>query len=132
MENLLKEMEEAIKNEEAKDKRQEILQQYIFNASLKYRNGNNRDKYIDNIVEKYEKTDINSIADLQVFINTIFSEKAIFMEEQKDIANKYLLSTDWVEPYLIKHYIGIEPLPEDSNKFIIEQKRKEARDIVNV
>lgn len=43
----------------------------------------------------------------------------------------YLASTDWVEPYLIKHYTGIELLPPNSNKFVIEQKRKEARDAIN-
>jgi hypothetical protein len=48
-------------------------------------------------------------------------------EQAKAEAQAYLLSTDWVDAYLIKHYTGIELLPADSNKFVIEQKRKEAR-----
>lgn len=53
--------------------------------------------------------------------------------KQRAILNslEYLASTDWVEPYLIKHYMGIELLPPQSNKFVIEQKRKEARDAIN-
>lgn len=39
----------------------------------------------------------------------------------------YLASTDWVEPYLIKHYTGLEVIEADSNKFVIEAKRAEAR-----
>lgn len=42
-------------------------------------------------------------------------------------AKAYLASTDWVEPYLIKHYTGLEALEADSNKFAIEAKRSEAR-----
>ena len=42
-------------------------------------------------------------------------------------AKAYLASTDWVEPYLIKHYTGLEVLGADSNKFVIEVKRNEAR-----
>jgi hypothetical protein len=38
----------------------------------------------------------------------------------------FLSSTDWVEPYLIKHYTGIELLNENSSKFDIEIERKEA------
>ena len=51
-------------------------------------------------------------------------------EQAKAEAQAYLASTDWVEPYLIKHYIGIELLPLDSNKFVIEQKRKEASELL--
>ena len=42
-------------------------------------------------------------------------------------AKTYLAETDWVEPYLIKHYTGLSILEEDSNKFVIEAKREEAR-----
>lgn len=52
------------------------------------------------------------------------------LEQAKTEAQAYLASTDWVEPYLIKHYTGIELLPLDSNKFVIEQKRKEARELL--
>ena len=42
-------------------------------------------------------------------------------------AKAYLASTDWVEPYLIKHYTGLEVIEAGSNKFVIEAKRTEAR-----
>lgn len=45
-------------------------------------------------------------------------------------AKAYLASTDWVEPYLIKHYTGLEALEADSNKFAIEAKRAEAREFL--
>lgn len=51
-------------------------------------------------------------------------------ERAKVEAQAYLASTDWVEPYLIKHYTGIELLPLDSDKFLIEQKRKEAIELL--
>lgn len=51
-------------------------------------------------------------------------------EQAKAEAHAYLARTDWVEPYLIKHYIGLELLPLDSNKFVIEQNRKEARELL--
>ena len=38
----------------------------------------------------------------------------------------YLKNTDWVEPYLLKHYTGLELLNENSYKFEIERLRKEA------
>ena len=47
--------------------------------------------------------------------------------EQVSEALAYLASTDWVEPYLIKHYTGLVVLETDSNKFVIEAKREEAR-----
>ena len=43
---------------------------------------------------------------------------------------QYLSSTDWVEPYLIKHYTGIKILDENSNKFVIEAKRAEAIEFI--
>lgn len=131
MQKLLDEMEEAIRNEENNTKKQEIFEQYIFNASLSHRKGSHTDRYIDNIVFMYEKTNVDSVPDLKMFVSSIFSEDAILKEEKKEMANKYLASTDWVEPYLIKHYTGIELLPPQSNKFVIEQKRKEARDVIN-
>ena len=45
-------------------------------------------------------------------------------------ANQYLKDTDWVEPYLIKHYTGLELLNESSHKFEIERLRKEAVDFI--
>ena len=66
-----------------------------------------------------------------VVADAVVKQKELYQEallaKVKAGAQAYLLSTDWVEPYLIKHYTGIELLPADSNKFVIEQKRKEAR-----
>ena len=45
-------------------------------------------------------------------------------------AKALLGSTDWVEPYLIKHYTGLEVIEADSNKFAIEAKRAEAREFL--
>ena len=52
------------------------------------------------------------------------------LEHQKLEAQEYLSSTDWVEPYLIKHYLQLELIPEDSNKFVIEGKRNECKKLV--
>ena len=49
------------------------------------------------------------------------------LESKVAEAKAYLVSTDWVEPYLIKHYTGLEVIEADSNKFVIEAKRAEAR-----
>jgi hypothetical protein len=51
-------------------------------------------------------------------------------EQAKAEAQAYLLSTDWVEPFLIKHDLGIAILPEDSNKLVIAKKRDEARELL--
>ncbi len=48
----------------------------------------------------------------------------------RDKCLQYLADTDWVESYLIKHYTGLELLPEDSDKFAIEQKRNEAKSVL--
>lgn len=65
-------------------------------------------------------------AEFHEFCNPTLTPEQL-AEQAKSEAQAYLASTDWVEPYLIKHYTGIELLPLDSNKFVIEQKRKEAR-----
>ena len=65
------------------------------------------------------------VADAVVKQEELYQEA--FLERSKEEAIYYLKTTDWVEPYLIKHYTGIELLPEQSNKFEIERKRKEAK-----
>tara|TARA_R100001460_G_scaffold107311_1_gene155875 strand:- start:50 stop:256 length:207 start_codon:yes stop_codon:yes gene_type:complete len=42
----------------------------------------------------------------------------------------YLYSTDWVETYLLRHDLNIEIIPEDSNKWEIINKRKEAKGLL--
>lgn len=68
--------------------------------------------------------------ELNELLNPPKTEEQILYERIAE-AKSYLQSTDWVEPYLIKHYTGIELLSEDSNKFAIEIKRKEARSVIN-
>ena len=70
-----------------------------------------------------------SDAEFQEFCNPKPTPEQL-AEQAKAEARAYLDSTDWVEPYLIKHYTGIELLPLDSNKFAIEQKRKEAKELL--
>ena len=53
------------------------------------------------------------------------------LEAKISEAKEYLTETDWVEPYLIKHYTGLSILEEDSNKFVIEAKREEAKAFLN-
>lgn len=54
-------------------------------------------------------------------------------EQQADIekAKAYLSLTDWVEPYIIKHRLGLDVLPADSNKLTINKLRDKAREKVN-
>ena len=47
--------------------------------------------------------------------------------QKVQIALSFLSSTDWVEAYLIKHYLGIELLDQASSKFALEQQRKDAK-----
>lgn len=39
----------------------------------------------------------------------------------------YLKDTEWVESYYIKHLLGVELIPEDSNKWDIIKKRDECK-----
>ena len=64
--------------------------------------------------------------EVELHINPPKTEEQILAEKIAE-AKAYLAKTDWVEPYLIKHYTGLSILEEDSNKFVIEAKREEAR-----
>ncbi len=46
-------------------------------------------------------------------------------EEKVLIANEYLKETDWIEIYKLRHDIGLEIIPEESNKWNIINKREE-------
>lgn len=62
------------------------------------------------------------------------SDEEVIKEENISKVNEaknYLSETDWVEPYLIKHSLGLEVLLESSNKLVIASKRKEAREYIN-
>lgn len=56
------------------------------------------------------------------------TEEELAQEASKQMlqeANAYLASTDWVEPYLLRHELGLEVLPADSQKLVIAAKRAE-------
>lgn len=53
------------------------------------------------------------------------AEEIIPLETIKALT--YLNSTDWVEPFILRHELGINVLPEDSNKLAIHAKREETR-----
>jgi len=38
-------------------------------------------------------------------------------------ANDYLRSTDWVEPYILRHELNLEIIPESSSKWTVNTKR---------
>lgn len=46
------------------------------------------------------------------------------MELNKRKHETYLKDTEWVESYYIKHLLGIELIPEDSNKWNIIKERE--------
>lgn len=50
-------------------------------------------------------------------------------EQEQKIAEctAYLAMTDWVEPYLIRHELGLEILAADSEKLVIKGKRADAK-----
>ena len=64
--------------------------------------------------------------EVEAHINPPKTEAQILAEKVAE-AKAYLASTDWVEPYLIKHYTGIIVLEADSSKFAVEAKRGEVR-----
>ena len=40
-------------------------------------------------------------------------------------ANQYLVQTDWVNAYKLRHDLGLELIPEDSQKWLIINQREE-------
>lgn len=81
---------------------------------------------------------VDSEAD--VIVGEVFSlEVPILTETPMQItaqkvqeANAFLKSTDWVEPLIIAHKLGLEGyvLSPDSNKLLIDAQRDEARAFV--
>lgn len=62
------------------------------------------------------------------FVMPTESELLAYEQEQKIAeCTTYLAMTDWVEPYLIRHELGLEILAANSEKFAIKQKRDEAK-----
>lgn len=73
--------------------------------------------FYNSITKKFEKKDFRSEAE-------VASDELIALKNKYD---RYLKDTDWVEPYLIKHMLGIEIISEDSSKWEIINRRKEYR-----
>ena len=40
-------------------------------------------------------------------------------------ANSYLVQTEWVNTYKLRHDLGLELIPEDSSKWLVIAKREE-------
>ena len=63
-----------------------------------------------------------------------FRTKDEIAEQEKQAkiteATNYLLKTDWVETYLIKHELGIEELKSNSSKWDIIKKRDEYKEFL--
>lgn len=47
-------------------------------------------------------------------------------------AKEYISMTDWVEPYILRHELGLSILPDDSNKLIIKSMRNEKIEFIRV
>ena len=60
----------------------------------------------------------------------ILDRNAISME--KEIKQKYVDSTDWVNTYKIRHDLGLELIPEDSSKWEVINKRAEYIEFLKV
>lgn len=76
----------------------------------------------------YKKEDL-TIYDGRISIPDEISTK-FFLEKKINDFKNYLSETDWVEPFLIKHYMGIDKLSPNSSKFEIETKRNECREFI--
>ena len=89
---------------------------------------NNEIRAIEEGQEFLVKADWVLLSDEELYamLNPPKTEAQILAEKIAE-AKTYLTSTDWVESYLIKHYTNLEVLEADSNKFVIEAKRNEAR-----
>lgn len=62
--------------------------------------------------------------DVEVFLNSPKTEEQIFQEKIQE-AQTYLTQTDWVETYKLRHELGLELIPQDSNKWEVINKREE-------
>lgn len=47
------------------------------------------------------------------------------LDEKVAEAKAYIAITDWVEPYILRHELGLFVLPNDSNKLVIKSMRDE-------
>lgn len=54
------------------------------------------------------------------------------LQSQIADAKAYIAITDWVEPYILRHELGLSILPDDSNKLIIKSMRNEKIEFIRV
>ena len=76
---------------------------------------------------------INKIPQLPDDVKPLYEKRLqnITGEGEKRLARKELSETDWVEPYIIRHELGLETLPEGSEKLVIHAKRQELKALVS-
>ena len=67
------------------------------------------------------------VAEIQESFVPISQEELdrIALEQKIQEANSYLVQTDWVETYKLRHDLGLELIPEDSSKWEVINKREE-------
>ena len=53
-----------------------------------------------------------------------------YASQKAQEASSYLVQTDWVNTYKIRHDLGLEVIPEDSLKWELIAKRAEAIEII--
>ena len=62
----------------------------------------------------------------EAFVMPIAEELLAYELDQKiQEANGYLIQTDWVNTYKIRHDLGLELIPEESSKWEVINKREE-------
>lgn len=54
------------------------------------------------------------------------------LQSQIADAKEYIAMTDWVEPYILRHELGLSILPDDSNKLIIKSMRNKKIEFIRV
>lgn len=74
----------------------------------------------DNLVEYYKAS---NVSDYDLLVQEYIDSQELIKKTNE--ANAYLKDTDWVDPYKIRHDLGLELIPEESSKWEILNKREE-------
>ena len=74
----------------------------------------------DNLVEYYKAS---NVSDYGLLVQEYIDSQELIKKTNE--ANSYLKETDWVDSYKIRHYLGLELIPEDSSKWEVLNKREE-------
>jgi len=91
-----------------------------------FRQGNEVYAYDNEQVTQGYGKDMVSMTDeeAELHINPIKTEAQLLQEKVQE-AELYLVKTDWVETYKIRHDLGLELIPKDSSKWPVINKREE-------